>query len=76
MLPQSEKKCDATKNCWKTIIEKLEASGYIVGIDLFSAPYDFRQGPDDSFVDAYPKLKMLVEDVQKQSNRKVKLAAC
>ena len=74
MLPQSEKKCDATKN-WKTIIEKLEALGYIVGIDLFSAPYDFRQGPDDFLVDAYPKLKMLVEYVHKQTNRKVKLAS-
>ena len=74
LLPQTEVSCKASAN-WKVVIERFEAIGYQVGADLFSAPYDFRQGPDDFMVDAYPKLKKLVEQVYTQNGRKVKLVS-
>lgn len=74
MLPHSEEKCHATRN-WKTIIDKLGSLGYTVGIDLFSAPYDFRKGPDDFILDEFPKLKLLVEQVHTQSEQKVKIVS-
>jgi lysophospholipase-3 len=72
MLPQSPAKCDSTRN-WKVIIDRLERLGYQVGVDLFSAPYDFRQGPQDFMADAFPKLKKLIEQTFSQNGRKVKL---
>ena len=75
LLPQTEVSCKASAN-WKVIIERFEALGYQVGADLFSAPYDFRQGPDDFIVNAYPKLKnLVVEQVYTQNCRKVKLVS-
>jgi len=71
LLPNSEVQCSSSKN-WYDILEKLEEAGYEVGKDLFSAPFDFRRGPNDFVDDSFPRLKSLIEAVyQSNNNRKV-----
>lgn len=62
LLSHTEFQCKATGN-WLAVINELEARGYQVGEDLFSAPFDFRRGADDFMEDAFPRLKTLVEEV-------------
>ncbi|EAY21334.1 Lecithin:cholesterol acyltransferase family protein [Trichomonas vaginalis G3] len=55
------------------VIEKLEKEGYVEGVDLFGAPYDWRMMPI-AFDDYLAELKALVEKVYAQTgNNKVAL---
>ena len=62
IAPGKQKSCESTKN-WFDVIHALQASGFVVGKDIFSAPYDFRMGPEQFLVDDYPRLKGLVEKI-------------
>lgn len=75
MMPETKLTCMNTKN-WYTILEQLEMYGYIVGEDLYSAPFDFRKGPNDFMVDEFPRLKNLIEQAYiNAGGHKVKLAS-
>ena len=46
----------------------MQAKGYVVGKDLFSAPFDFRMGEKQFMKEDWPKLKALVEEVYDLNN--------
>ena len=47
---------------WEQIAHALQAKGYKLGVDLFSAPFDFRMGRKQFHDYDYPKLKNLIEE--------------
>jgi len=54
---------------WVQIIEGLTEVGYVLGKNLFTAPYDFRQGPD-AFQVQYDALQLLIETASAANGNK------
>jgi len=67
LVPDSSKLCGMTSN-WNHFIKAMQAKGYVVGKDLFSAPFDFRMGEKQFMKEDWPKLKALVEEVYDLNN--------
>ncbi|GMI06374.1 hypothetical protein TrLO_g3725 [Triparma laevis f. longispina] len=69
LVPGNEKLCSSTTN-WSNLVNAMEAKGYEVGKDLYSAPYDFRMGEKQFMAEGgdYSKLKGLVEEAYENND--------
>ena len=57
LVPDSSKLCGMTGN-WNNFIKTMQAKGYVVGKDLYSATYDFRMGEHQFIEHDYPKVSI------------------
>jgi len=59
--------CKTTKN-WIEVTDALAAAGYVSGVDMFGAPFDWRYGPKTWMTREFPALQALVERAYNDAN--------